>query len=176
MHSFQNCTYAFQVFLNREMLIWSLAVCVPAVHSWLWQLRTPLRTGTLCTDSLFSCIILLVKFSGFSVYHLFGFVLQSNPIVQKGRCSFFLIKSETVAKCGPRCERFSPQVARSGDTSGDRLQQEIGAILAFHLQHPRWGTAASEGFLSLLSGFPPVLPLRRTAVHRPLLALLGLMM
>lgn len=48
-----------------------------------------------------------------------------------------LIKSETVAKYGPQCECFSPQLARGGDTSGDRLQQEIGVMLAFHLQHPR---------------------------------------
>ena len=78
-----------------------------------------------------------MKFAGFSFYYLFGFVLRSNPIVQKGRSSFLLIKSETVAKSGPQCECFSPQLARSGDASGHRLQQEIGVILAFHPQHPR---------------------------------------
>jgi len=54
-----------------------------------------------------------------------------------------LLKSETVAKYGPQCECFSPRLARSGDTSGDRLHQEIGVILAFHPQHPRWGIYAS---------------------------------
>lgn len=142
VRSFQKCTHAFQIFINRnsEMLIWSFTVCIPDFHSWLWQLRTQLWTRTLCTNSLFSCIIFLAKFAGFSFYYLFGFVLQSNPIVQKGRSSYLLIKK--LAKYGTWCECFSPQLARSGDTSGDRLQQEIGVILAFHAQHPRWGTYA----------------------------------
>lgn len=81
----------------------------------------------------FLALFCLQKFAGFSFYYLFGFVLQSNSIVQKGKRSYLLIKSETMAQC----ECFSPQLPRSGATSGDRLQQEIEVILAFHLQHPR---------------------------------------
>lgn len=61
-----------------------------------------------CTNSLFSCNIMLAEFAGFSFCYLFGFVLQLNLIVQKGRSSFLVIKSETVAKYDPGCKCFSP--------------------------------------------------------------------